>query len=214
MSSGVRVRVVGTACIAAGLARLLRDEPGFEIVAGETDVILLPVNGEWIACLEAAAVPVVVAGALTAGQLGWSLRHGATGFVDPQRDAPAELAEAVRVAAAGERFLSRSYHRLACQLAAGTRRACGPGAAAEALASLTAREREISALAAAPMSVAEIARRLYISAATVRTHLRRARAKAGCGTRAELLRWVAASIPLETRLAAASGDLDLSAVTG
>jgi RNA polymerase sigma factor (sigma-70 family) len=59
--------------------------------------------------------------------------------------------------------------------------------AAEALSALTEREREIVALVAAGLSNDEIAGRLVVSPATVKTHVNRAMAKIGAHDRARLV---------------------------
>lgn len=53
------------------------------------------------------------------------------------------------------------------------------------LGTLTAREREVSALVAAGLSNKEIAARLYLGHSTVKNHVHNVLAKAGAGTRAE-----------------------------
>ena len=55
------------------------------------------------------------------------------------------------------------------------------------LAALTEREREISALVATGLSNDEIATRLVLSPATVKTHVNRAMAKIGARDRAQLV---------------------------
>jgi DNA-binding NarL/FixJ family response regulator len=95
-----------------------------------------------------------------------ALRAGASGFL--LKDIrPAELAEAVRVVHRGDALLAPSVtRRLLDRFAAG-----GPAPGAAALAELTPREREILALMARGASNAEIAERLVVSGATVKTHV-------------------------------------------
>lgn len=97
-----------------------------------------------------------------------ALRAGASGFL--VKDAPsAELLRAVRVVAAGDALLSPSVTRrmLARVVSAGTRtRRPPPG-----LTELTERERDVLALVAHGNSNAEIAQRLHITEATVKTHV-------------------------------------------
>ncbi|GIH17928.1 response regulator [Rugosimonospora africana] len=96
-----------------------------------------------------------------------ALRAGASGFL-LKDTRPADLAEAVRVVARGEALLAptvtrRLLDRFADQL---------PGAAKPArLDLLTDREVEVLTLVARAMSNAEIAQRLVLSQATVKTHL-------------------------------------------
>jgi len=101
-----------------------------------------------------------------------ALRAGASGFL--LKDAPAaQLVDAIRVVAAGDALLAPSItRRLIAEFA---RR---PVAADEpALEELTAREREVLVLIAEGLANAEIAARLYLSEATVKTHVKRVLAK-------------------------------------
>jgi DNA-binding NarL/FixJ family response regulator len=96
-----------------------------------------------------------------------ALRAGASGFL-LKDTRPADLAEAVRVVARGEALLAptvtrRLLDRFADQL---------PGATPpRRLELLTGREIEVLTLVARAMSNAEIAQRLTLSQATVKTHL-------------------------------------------
>jgi DNA-binding NarL/FixJ family response regulator len=97
-----------------------------------------------------------------------ALRAGASAFL-LKDTRPADLAEAVRVVARGESLLAptvtrRLLDRFADQLP-------GPGTGAGKLAALTAREVEVLTLTARALSNAEIAERLYLSTATVKTHV-------------------------------------------
>lgn len=112
-----------------------------------------------------------------------ALGAGAAGFV-LKDTAPAELAHAVRVVAAGEALLSPSVTRLLVTTFA--ERWSAP-AAVDGLDTLTEREREIAAWVATGRSNAEIADALFLSPATVRTHVARAMAKLNARTRAQLV---------------------------
>jgi DNA-binding NarL/FixJ family response regulator len=103
-----------------------------------------------------------------------ALRAGASGFV--LKDAPpSQLAEAVRTVAAGETLLAPAVTR---RLVERFVRRPAPGAAAqERLAELTEREHEVLRLIARGLSNGEIAARLYLSEATVKTHVTRILAK-------------------------------------
>ncbi len=112
-----------------------------------------------------------------------ALRAGASGFLVKHTE-PVELIRAVRVVAAGEALLSPSVtKRLIAEFADRAK----PAPSTTALAALTERERELTALAAAGMSNDEIAGQLFLSAATVKTHLNRAMAKLGARDRAQLV---------------------------
>jgi DNA-binding NarL/FixJ family response regulator len=103
-----------------------------------------------------------------------ALRAGASGFV--LKDAPpSQLAEAVRTVAAGETLLAPAVTR---RLVERFVRRPAPGAAEQKrLAELTEREHEVLRLIARGLSNGEIAARLYLSEATVKTHVTRILAK-------------------------------------
>jgi DNA-binding NarL/FixJ family response regulator len=112
-----------------------------------------------------------------------ALRHGASGFLLKDTE-PADLVAAVRVVAAGDSLISPSMtRRLVEEFAA---RARNPHPARE-LDVLTEREREVMCLVARGMSNDEIARDLYMSPATARTHVSRAMTKLGARDRAQLV---------------------------
>ncbi|MGW1212378.1 response regulator [Streptomyces sp. NPDC002499] len=114
-----------------------------------------------------------------------ALRAGACGFLGKGMR-PAELPEAIRIAARGEALLSpKATQALVARylsLPDGP-----PTALSGELAELTDREREIVALAAEGMSNQAIAEYLVISRQTVRTHVHRAMAKLGARDRAQLV---------------------------
>ena len=102
-----------------------------------------------------------------------ALRFGASGFLVKDTE-PADLATAVRVVAQGDSLISPSMtRRLVAEFAS---RAKEPHPATE-LDAITQREREVMALVADGLSNDEIARKLYMSPATVRTHVSRAMTK-------------------------------------
>jgi DNA-binding NarL/FixJ family response regulator len=112
-----------------------------------------------------------------------ALRYGASGFLVKDTE-PAELVTAVRVVAAGDALISPGMtRRLVAEFAA---RAKEPARTAD-LAVLTDREREVMALVAGGLSNDEIAGRLYLSPATVRTHVSRAMTKLGARDRTQLV---------------------------
>ncbi|MFJ8045545.1 response regulator [Kitasatospora sp. NPDC096147] len=115
-----------------------------------------------------------------------ALRAGAGGFLG-KGAAPAELLAAVRTVAAGEALLSPAATRAVID-----RLLAQPGPAAAAppsarLAVLTAREREVMAMAATGLTNEEIAERMVVSPFTVRTHVHRAMAKLDARDRAQLV---------------------------
>jgi DNA-binding NarL/FixJ family response regulator len=105
-----------------------------------------------------------------------ALRAGASGFL--LKDLPREdLVAAVRVVAAGEALLApRVTRRLIEEFA---RRPAGADPDPDALAALTAREREALELLARGLSNAEMAASLYVSEHTVKTHVGNVLAKLG-----------------------------------
>lgn len=110
-----------------------------------------------------------------------AIEAGATGYL--LKDAPrAELLRAVRAAARGEAVLAPS---VAARLMSRVRAPSGPGGPAiPGAESLSARELEILELVAAGTTNREAAARLFISEATVKTHLLHIYAKLGVSDRA------------------------------
>ncbi len=112
-----------------------------------------------------------------------ALRAGATGFLVKHTE-PAELIRAVRTVATGDALLSPSVtRRLIAEFAD---RAKEPPTSAQ-LDALTDREREIVAVVAQGLSNDEIAAKLYLSPATVKTHVNRAMSKLAVRDRAQLV---------------------------
>jgi DNA-binding NarL/FixJ family response regulator len=113
-----------------------------------------------------------------------ALRSGASGFVVLDAE-PAEFVRAVRVVAAGGAHLSLWGTRLVLDelLSTPDLRYAYP----EQFEDLTARERDIVLLAAQGLSNSEIAERLVISPATVKTHISRAMVKLHARDRAKLV---------------------------
>jgi DNA-binding NarL/FixJ family response regulator len=113
-----------------------------------------------------------------------ALRAGASGFLIKDTE-PAELLRAIRVVAAGESLLSPSVtRRVIGEFAARSARRTAPH---PELGRLTEREREIMSLVAEGLSNDEIAQRLVVSPATVRTHVSRAMVKLHARDRAQLV---------------------------
>jgi DNA-binding NarL/FixJ family response regulator len=112
-----------------------------------------------------------------------AIRSGASGFLVKDTE-PDELIQAVRVVAGGEALLSPSItKRLIEEFAAHAKEPQG----IDGLEQLTAREREVMALVAAGLSNDDIARRLFVSPATAKTHVSRAMVKLGARDRAQLV---------------------------
>ena len=111
------------------------------------------------------------------------LRAGAAGFLVKDTDA-AELIRAVRVVAGGAALLAPTVtRRLIAEFASRTRHARSLPGAGE----LTPREREVVVLIALGLSNEEIARKIYISPSTAKTHAARAMTKVGARDRAQLV---------------------------
>jgi two-component system response regulator DesR len=124
----------------------------------------------------ATAVPDCRAVVLTTfgrpGFLRRAMEVGAAGFL--VKDAPvAELARAIRAVVAGERVIDRELAAAALAIGA---------------TPLSAREADVLREAADGATVAEIARRLFLSEGTVRNYLSSAIGKTGARTRVEAAR--------------------------
>ncbi len=119
-----------------------------------------------------------------------ALRAGASGFL--LKDVPpGELASAIRTVASGDAVVSpRITRRLLDEYAhllasSGQDQPAEAGATFAALAALTDREREVLSALADGLSNAEIAARLFVSEATVKTHVGRILAKLGLRDRVQ-----------------------------
>ena len=123
-----------------------------------------------------------------------ALRAGASGFL--LKDVPpAELVAAIRTVARGDavvspritRRLLEEYAHTLPDLSEEAGDGAGPAAAADegVLAQLTEREREVLLAVADGLSNAEIAERLFVSEATVKSHVGRLLAKLGLRDRVQ-----------------------------
>jgi DNA-binding NarL/FixJ family response regulator len=109
-----------------------------------------------------------------------ALRAGALGYLtkDAGRN---QIAQAVRTAAAGQSVLDPVVQRRLVEAAAVV--------PAEPPDGLTAREVEVLQLIAAGLANREIAKRLYVSEATVKSHINRLFAKTGVRDRAQAVNY-------------------------
>ena len=177
----------------AGLAELLAGEPDIEIAGQATtgreavervrrlrpDVVLMDVRMPDLDGIEATreligAAPDTRVLILTTFEqddyIFGALRAGASGFL-LKRTRPEELIAAVHTVGAGESLLSPSVTRRVIDRMA---QQPTPDLADQAkLDELTPREREVLELVAGGLSNREIAKRLVIEEATVRSHIRR-----------------------------------------
>ena len=111
-----------------------------------------------------------------------ALRAGASGFL--LKDSPRhDLIAAVRAAAAGDALLAPSVTRRLIETFARRPRETSPSPSR--LASLTARERDVLLLLARGRSNSEIAAVLFVSEATVKTHVGNLLAKLGLRDRVQ-----------------------------
>ncbi|MEY9895314.1 DNA-binding NarL/FixJ family response regulator [Catenulispora sp. MAP5-51] len=180
--------------VRAGLTGMLAAEPDLDVVAEAADgaeavrlalelapdVVLMDlrmagVDGVEATARLAAAAPAVKVLILTTydtdADIVRAVEAGATGYL--LKDTPrADLAEAVRLAARGETVLAPA---VAAKLVNHMR--------TPAAQPLTPREREVLALVARGLANAEIGRELFISEATVKTHLVRVFGKLGVDDR-------------------------------
>jgi DNA-binding NarL/FixJ family response regulator len=121
-----------------------------------------------------------IIGALQAGALGYLTK-------DASR---AEIGRAIHAAAAGQAVLDPEVQRRLLAAAARPQEpAAGPPGTPNADDELTPREAEVLRLIAAGQSNREIARTLFVSEATVKTHVNRIFAKTGSRDRAQATRY-------------------------
>ena len=115
-----------------------------------------------------------------------ALRAGASGFLLKDTP-PADLLTGVRLVAAGDALLSPGITRHLIEAYVHQPGDAQPQTASSHLDVLTDRERDVLSLVARGLSNLEIAQRLYISPATVKTHIARTLTKLDARDRAQLI---------------------------
>jgi DNA-binding NarL/FixJ family response regulator len=117
-----------------------------------------------------------------------ALQAGALGYLT--KDATrAEIGRAVLTAAAGQAVLDPAVQRRLLSAAARAHDATSPPDVPPGEGELTPREAEVLRLIADGRSNREIARALFVSEATVKTHVNRIFAKTGSRDRAQAIRY-------------------------
>lgn len=195
--------------VRGGFAAILRYEPDI-VVVGEAgdgseglamaasrkpDVVLMDIRMPGVSGLDAtkkitanpalADVKVIILTTFEMDEYVFeALRNGASGFL-LKTCSPEDLVQAVRVSAAGDAILSPSVtRRLIAEYA---HRSKPPHPARKYQESLTEREREVVTLVGQGLTNDQIAARLFLSVATVRTHVSRAMTKLDANHRAQLV---------------------------
>jgi DNA-binding NarL/FixJ family response regulator len=193
------------ALVRAALRALLDRDPGISVVAATgtgseaialadrlgTDVVLLDVA---VGGLDAAETTericeggpavLLLVGSEEDDRIVSALRAGASGTVLRDAD-PDELVRAVERADRGDLLLTPGLTR---RLISALGKLPEPGMPTpERLEELTAREREVMALAARGLTNSEISEQLNVSPATAKTHISRAMVKLGARDRAQLV---------------------------
>ena len=116
-----------------------------------------------------------------------ALRAGAQGYLTKEATAE-QIEDAIHAVHAGQTYLDPAVQeRLVAAVL--SRPAAASGPPGKPPDGLTAREAEVLALLASGLSNAEIAGRLYVSHATVKTHINRIFAKTGARDRAQAVRY-------------------------
>ncbi|MEV0379002.1 response regulator transcription factor [Nonomuraea sp. NPDC050643] len=198
----IRVMLVDDqALLRAGFKMVLGAQPDIEVVAEagdgaaaleilkstEVDVVLMDVRMPTMDGVEATrrikGPKVLILTTFDLDEYAFSaIKAGAAGFL--LKDVPpADLVQAIRIVHAGEAVVSpatlrRMLDRFAAQL---------PSGAPPPSGDLTPREREVLLMVGRGLSNMEIAGRLEVAEATVKTHLGRVLAKLGLRDRAQVV---------------------------
>jgi DNA-binding NarL/FixJ family response regulator len=206
----IRVLVVDDQpLVRAGFAQIRNSHPDLQVVGGagdgqqalaltrklKPDIVLMDIRmpgGDGLSATRAIAdaedltsVKILILSTFELDEYVFeALRAGASGFLVKHTE-PVELVHAVREVARGEALLSPTVTRRL--IAEFVSRPSRPDLVPEDMSILTAREREVVALAALGLSNEEIARDLSLSPATARTHVSRAMIKLGARDRAQLV---------------------------
>jgi DNA-binding NarL/FixJ family response regulator len=181
------IEVIGTAVDGADAVR--------QALSAEPDIVLMDLNMPTVDGVEATR-RLVEAGArarvvvlTTYADDDWvfrALQAGARGFLT--KDAGAEeIQQAITTVAAGQAQLDPSVQRRLLEALASGARLGVEQAQAPVDDGLTAREAEVLVEIAHGYANAEIATRLFVSEATVKTHINHLLAKTGCRDRAALV---------------------------
>ena len=202
----IRVLVVDDqSMVRAGLRMLLATEPDIEVVAEagdgreavaqaarfHPDVVLMDIRMPVLDGLEATrrilaaddSARVLVLTTFNLDEYVFeALRAGASGFV-LKDDPPEQLIAAVRTIAGGEALLSPSVTRRVISQFTRLHRQAPP----KTVETLTTRELEVLRLITQGLSNAEIGQQLFISDATVKTHVTRVLQKLGLRDRAQAI---------------------------
>lgn len=207
----VRVLLVDDQALLRGTFRLLLDSvPGIEVVgeasdgaeavllarSTQADLVLMDIRMPGTDGIEAtrricaddalAGVKVLILTTFETDELVVAaLRAGASGFLGKGVD-PAALVDAIRTVAEGEQLLSPAATRALIERVV-QEPAPAPAVTVHGMSDLTDREREITSLVAGGLSNTEIGQHLFISPATVKTHVNRAMMKTSARDRAQLV---------------------------
>jgi DNA-binding NarL/FixJ family response regulator len=208
MTAPVRVLIADDhALMRGGLRALLETQEGLEVVgeAGDgaeaveqalllrPDVVIMDIRMPRMDGIEATrrlvahgprAPKVLVLTTFDLDEYVWeALRAGAGGFM-LKDDPPERLADGVRTVAAGESLLAPAVTRRLVERYVRTP-PLGATAQTERFAELTQRELEVLGLVARGLANGEIAGRLFLSDATVKTHVTRILGKLGLRDRVQ-----------------------------